>query len=66
MPSMLRDLLNSVPLTLIMVVAVGLTLGLVVLAVWLARRVVSATRDGFHAEISAPMRPAGSRAVGAP
>jgi hypothetical protein len=52
---MLRSLLDSVPLTLIMVVTVGLTLGLVVLAVWLTRRVVPATADGFHAEISAPM-----------
>src|SRR5262245_48838772 len=27
----------------------------VVLSVWLIRRVVPSTRDGFHAEISAPM-----------
>jgi hypothetical protein len=52
---MLRGLLNTVPITLIMVIAVGLTLGVVLLAVWLIRRVVPATRDGFHAEISAPM-----------
>ena len=52
---MLRGLLNSVPITLIMVVAVGLTLGAVLLSVWLIRRVVPATRDGFHAEISSGM-----------
>ena len=52
---MLRGLLNSVPITLIMVVAVGLTLGAVVFSVWLIRRVVPATRDGFHAEISSGM-----------
>src|SRR6188472_3623940 len=38
-----------------MLAAVGLAFGLVVLAVWLVRRSVLATREGFHAEISAPM-----------
>ena len=52
---MLRGLLNTVPITLIMVIGVGLTVGAVLLAVWLIRRVVPATRDGFHAEVSAPM-----------
>ena len=51
----LRGVLNAVPIALIMVIGVGLTLGAVVLAVCLIRRVVPATRDGFHAEISAPM-----------
>ena len=38
-----------------MVVAVCLTVAVMALAVWLVRRTVPATRDGFHAEISAPM-----------
>ena len=52
---MLRALLNTVPIAVIMVVAVCLTLAVMVLAVWLVRRAVPATRDGFHAEVSAPM-----------
>jgi len=52
---MLRGLLNAVPVTWIMVVAVGVTLGVAWLAVWLTRRIVPATADGFHAEVSAPM-----------
>jgi Protein of unknown function (DUF4239) len=51
----LRGLLDTVPLTVIMVVAVGFTVAVVVLAVWVIRRTVPATREGFHAEISAPM-----------
>src|SRR3954451_6332708 len=35
--------------------AVCLTLAVTVLAVWLIRRAVPATKDGFHAEVSAPM-----------
>src|SRR3954463_13309461 len=38
-----------------MVAVIGISFGLVVLAVWLIRRTVPETRDGFHAEISAPM-----------
>ena len=52
---MLRAVLNSVPIAVIMVGAVCLTVAVMVLAVWLVRRVVPATRDGFHAEVSAPM-----------
>ena len=52
---MLRSLLNTVPIAVIMVAAVCLTLAVTVLAVWLIRRAVPATRDGFHAEVSAPM-----------
>src|SRR3954454_7190410 len=51
----MRGLLNTLPVTVIMVLTVAVTLGAVVLAVWLTRRIVPATRDGFHAEISAPM-----------
>src|SRR3954454_20222757 len=51
----MRGLLNTLPVTVIMVLTVAVTLGAVVLAVWLTRRIVPATVDGFHAEISAPM-----------
>jgi Protein of unknown function (DUF4239) len=51
----LRGILNAVPIAVLMLAAVGLAFGLVVLAVWLVRRSVPATREGFHAEISAPM-----------
>jgi hypothetical protein len=47
--------LNTVPIAVIMLVAVCLSLAVMVLAVWLIRRAVPATRDGFHAEVSAPM-----------
>ena len=52
---MFRGILNSVPLTVLIVVAVAFTFAVVVLAVWLIRRWVPSTREGFHAEISAPM-----------
>ncbi len=52
---MLRAVLNTVPIAVIMVVAVCFSLAVMVLAVWLIRRAVPATRDGFHAEVSAPM-----------
>ena len=48
-------MLNSVPIAVLMLAVVGIALGVVVLAVWLVRRRVPATREGFHAEISAPM-----------
>jgi hypothetical protein len=51
----LWDLLNAIPISLLVLAAVVLALGVVVLAVWLIRRTVPATREGFHAEISAPM-----------
>ena len=38
-----------------MLVAAGITIGVILLCVWLVRRWVPATREGFHAEISAPM-----------
>jgi membrane protein implicated in regulation of membrane protease activity len=49
----LWDILNAVPISLL--AAVVLALGVVVLAVWLIRRMVPDTREGFHGEISAPM-----------
>lgn len=52
---MLRGILNLAPVAPLMFAAAGVTLGAVLLAVWLVRRWVPATREGFHAEISAPM-----------
>ena len=52
---MLRGILNAVPLSVLLLAAVGLTLAVVLLAVWVIRRTVPETREGFHAEISAPM-----------
>jgi hypothetical protein len=51
----LRGILNAVPLSVLLLGAVGLTLAVVILAVWVIRRTVPETREGFHAEISAPM-----------
>ena len=52
---MLRGILNAVPISVLLLAAVALAFAVVVLAVWLVRRAVPATREGFHAEISAPM-----------
>lgn len=52
---MLRGLLNTFPVDLLMLVAASCAFAVVVLAVWLVRRRVPVTREGFHAEISAPM-----------
>jgi Protein of unknown function (DUF4239) len=51
----LRGVLNTFPVDLIMFAAASLAFGAVVLAVWAVRRRVPVTREGFHAEISAPM-----------
>jgi Protein of unknown function (DUF4239) len=51
----IRAILNAVPAYALLLLVVALTLAVVVLAVWLVRRVVPATREGFHAEVSAPM-----------
>jgi Protein of unknown function (DUF4239) len=51
----LRSILDAVPLTLLLIAAVGFSVVVVLLAVWLIRRIVPATSEGFHAEISAPM-----------
>ena len=52
---MVRDVLNAVPISVLLLAAVALTVVVVVGAVWLVRRAVPSTREGFHAEISAPM-----------
>ena len=51
----LRSVLNAVPISLLLLAAVVVTFGVVVLAVRVIRHVVPETREGFHAEISAPM-----------
>jgi hypothetical protein len=51
----LRGILNAVPIPFLLLAAVCVAFGVVVFAVWLVRRMVPATREGFHAEISAPM-----------
>jgi hypothetical protein len=50
-----RGLLNSVPTVWLLVAAVALALCVVLPSVLLVRRLVPATREGYHAEISAPM-----------
>lgn len=51
----MRGLMNTVPVTVLMVVGILVAAVLVLAAVWIVRRLVPSTRDGFHAEISAPM-----------
>ena len=52
---MFRTVLNNVPTGPLVVVVVTLTCGSVVLAVWLMRRWVPATREEFNSEIVAAM-----------
>src|SRR6187455_2905659 len=49
---MLRGLVNDVPTVVLVLAVVGLTLGVVLLAVHLVRRKVPVTREGFDAEVS--------------
>jgi hypothetical protein len=51
----MRGLLNSLAVPWVIVIAIVLTVTAVALAVLLVRRIVPSTREGFHAEISAPM-----------
>jgi Protein of unknown function (DUF4239) len=50
-----REVLNAVSTGWLLVAAVVLSLGLVLLCVRLVRHFVPGTRDGYHAEVSAPM-----------
>jgi len=52
---MLRGVLDAVPVLWLIISAVAVSFVAVLLAVWLIRRLVPVTRDGFHAEVSAPM-----------
>ena len=51
----MRAILNAVPTEVLLLVVVSITLAAILSAVWLIRRKVPATREGFHAEVSAPM-----------
>ena len=52
---MVRGILNTVPTGLLVVAVVCLSFAGVVLAVWLIRRYVPATREEFNSEIVAAM-----------
>ena len=52
---MLRGLINDVPIWLLLILVVGAIVGLVLGLVWLIRRLVPATREGFDAEVSSQM-----------
>ncbi len=49
---MLRDLLNDVPNAVLVLGVMALVIAAVLLAVWLLRRFVPPTREGFDAEVS--------------
>jgi hypothetical protein len=51
----LRGLINHVPTWLLLIVVVGAIVGLVLLIVWLVRRLVPPVREGFDAEVSSQM-----------
>ena len=53
--SALRGLLNHVPIGVLVVAVVGLTVGIVLLGVWLLRRHLSAVREGYDAEVSSQL-----------
>ena len=49
---MLRGLVNHVPIWLLVIAVIAAIVGLVLLLVWLIRRLVPAVREGFDAEVS--------------
>ena len=52
---MLRGLINDVPIWLLLILVVGAIVGLVLGLVWLIRRLVPPTREGFDAEVSSQL-----------
>ena len=52
---MLRGVVNHVPIWLLLLAVVAAIVGLVLLLVWLIRRLVPAVREGFDAEVSSQM-----------
>ena len=52
---MLRSVINHVPVSVLVVGTIAVTVCLVLLGVWLIRRLVPATREGFDAEVSSQM-----------
>jgi hypothetical protein len=51
----LRGVVNDVPIWLLLIAVVAAIVGLVLLLVWLIRRLVPAVREGFDAEVSSQM-----------
>ncbi len=52
---MLRSVINHVPVSVLVLGTIVLTVCLVLLGVWLIRRLVPVTREGFDAEVSSQM-----------
>ena len=52
---MLRSVINHVPVSVLVVGTIVVTVCLVLLGVWLIRRLVPMTREGFDAEVSSQM-----------
>ena len=52
---MLRSVINHVPVGVLVAGTIVVTVGLVLLGVWLIRRLVPVTREGFDAEVSSQM-----------
>ena len=52
---MLRGVVNDVPIWLLLIAVVGAIVGLVLLLVWLTRRLVPAVTEGFDAEVASQM-----------
>ncbi len=52
---MLRGLVNDVPIWLLLIVVIGAITGLTFGLVWLIRRLVPSTREGFDAEVSSQL-----------
>ena len=52
---MLRGLINTVPIWLLLIVAIGAIIALTLGLVWLIRRLVPAVREGFDAEVSSQL-----------
>lgn len=48
----MRTIVESVPTAVLVLAVVGFVVGLVLLGVWVVRRFVPSTRDGFDAEVS--------------
>ena len=53
--SVLRGVVNHVPIWLLLIAVIAAIVGLVLLLVWLIRRLVPAVREGFDAEVSSQM-----------
>lgn len=52
---MFLSVVNAVPIGVLVVIVVALVVGLTLLGVWLVRRIVPATKDGFDAEVSSQL-----------